>query len=286
MIAVFGVLGAAAWGLWSASNLILKGNRDPVAARPSDWGLPCEEVRFSSADGVEIAAWFVPAREGSGKTILFCHGWGANRGDLLKRTWFLARDGFNLFYLDMRNHGDSGSGLSSLSRYEAGDVSAALDWLKKNKPGAAEKLALYGMSLGAAVCLWVAAHRADVRGLVAESPFSSFNEVVRRYGKLFHHLPAPVVNAALAVTRRRLGFDPEDYSPVKVVGRIAPRPLFLIQGDRDARMPPVEGERLFAVAGEPKELWTVPEADHGEIWEKAGTAFEDRVRAFYKKVLG
>jgi fermentation-respiration switch protein FrsA (DUF1100 family) len=46
-------------------------------------------------------------------------------------------------------------------------------------------------------------------------------------------------------------------------------------------MPASEGEVLFAAAGEPKTLWTIPGADHGEAAEKAGAEYQERLLKFY-----
>ena len=62
--------------------------------------------------------------------------------------------------------------------------------------------------------------------------------------------------------------DPE-ADPVKAVGEIAPRPLLLIHGSKDDETLPVNAERLFAAAGQPKRLWWTP-VRHGESWAVPG----------------
>jgi fermentation-respiration switch protein FrsA (DUF1100 family) len=86
--------------------------------------------------------------------------------------------------------------------------------------------------------------------------------------------------------RRRLGFDFEESSPERFVAKISPRPLFLLQGGVDLRMPPSEGEALLNAAGEPKTLWTVPGADHAKLWEVAGADYEERLLRFFEGALG
>jgi fermentation-respiration switch protein FrsA (DUF1100 family) len=58
--------------------------------------------------------------------------------------------------------------------------------------------------------------------------------------------------------------------------------VFLIQGGSDLRMPATEGEKLFGKAKQPKELWTIPEADHGEVSQVAGKEHEDRILQFFQ----
>lgn len=293
LLVFFAALFLALWSYYS-SALIIDGNRDPITVIPRTFGLEFEEESFTSPDGVPLKGWFVPAQgpRAAGRpgavvptdvTLIVCHGWGANRSDILERTYFLNTEGgYNLFYFDFRNHGESGTGRSSLTKLEIGDLEAALAHLKATRPAAARRVALYGMSMGASVCLWVAAHRPEIAGVVAESPFGSYREVVVRFGKMFYNFPrVPFALITLWATRWRLGFDPQDHSPLGVVHRIAPRPVFLMQGDRDARMPVLEGERLFAAAREPKTLWTVPGANHGEVAEIGGREYRRRLLDFY-----
>ncbi len=288
--------------LWSvfSSGLVVHGERDPITVIPRTFGLPFTDEQFTSADGVALAGWFVPApkktaaaggrpgsSDGADVTLVVCHGWGANRSDILERTHFFNTEGgYNLFYFDFRNHGASGSGRSSLTKLEIGDLGAALDHLRAAHPEASRRVALYGMSMGGSVCLWVAAHHPEIAAVAAESPFGLYGDVIVRYGRLFYHVPKyPFSLLTLWAVRWRLGFDPQAFSPLHAIGKISPRPVFLVQGGEDARMPPREGERLFTAAGEPKTLWTVPGADHGEAAEFGGGEYRQRLLAFYAGVF-
>ncbi len=201
---------------------------------------------------------------------------------MIERTHFLrSRGDYSLFYFDFRNHGESGAGRASLSKDEIGDLEAALRHLRAVHPEQSVRIGLYGQSLGGSIGLWVAAHDPRVSAVAAESPFSEFNGAVTRHGKFFYHAPRLFSRLTLWFVRRRLGFDPNDYAPLNSVHRIAPRPLFLLQGEKDKRTPPTEGRRLFERAGEPKTLWTVPGAGHGELAEVGGREYQDRVLGFF-----
>jgi pimeloyl-ACP methyl ester carboxylesterase len=274
------------WG-WFSSNLVLKNNPYPISILPRTFGLDFEDAAFKTEDGLALSAWFVPAKKPSDKTIIVCHGWGANRSDVVPTTFFLnSEGGYNLFYFDFRNHGESAGKMTSLISLEARDLEAAVAYLKSQKPAQARVIAFYGMSMGGAVAITVGARNKEIAGVVAESPYASLDETVVRFGRLFYNTPRyPLVPITLLFLRWRLGFDPNPDSPVNHAGEISPRPLLLIQGDKDLRMPVAEGEALFAAAKEPKELWTVPGADHGEVAEKAGPDYQKRLLAFYEKAF-
>jgi uncharacterized protein len=277
---------AAGWG-WYSSGLVTQLVRYPNQVLPAAFGLRFEKADFTAADGVKLSGWFVPAPALSDATLILCHGWGANKSDILPHTFFLnKKGGHNLFYFDFRNHGDSGGRQSSLGPLEARDLEAAIDFLKKERPAQCRRLGVYGMSMGGAVALTVAAGRPEVEAVAAESAFSSFDETVTRFAKLFYHIPRyPLVPVTLFFVKRRLGLNPDEFSPVRHVGKISPRPVLLIQGDQDARMPVSEGEKLFAAAREPKELWTVPGADHGEPAQMAGAEYEERLLKFFAEAF-
>jgi fermentation-respiration switch protein FrsA (DUF1100 family) len=197
-----------------------------------------------------------------------------------------ARGGFNLFYFDFRNHGESGGRRTSLGAMESRDVESALDWLRANVPSAARRIGVYGVSMGAAAAIVAASRRTELAAVAAESSFTSVRRSIAHYGKLLYGMPGFSVPYTVWWLRLRLGFDPELSSPERHVAGIAPRPLFLLQGSADRRVPPMEGERLFAAAGEPKSLWTVPDGDHAGLWDVAGRAYEDRLIAFFRGVFG
>lgn len=274
------------WG-WYSSGLVMSMPRERISVLPGAFGLAFENVSFSAADGTSLKGWFVSSAKSTDATIILCHGRGACRSDIIPSTQHLgSRAGYNLFYFDFRNHGESGGKVTSLGRLESLDLEAALEWLKKEKPDRARRVGLYGMSMGGAVAILTAARRKEFQAVAAESAFTSVNRSIVRFAGLFYSVPAWAVPYTFWWTRVRLGFDPEAHSPERFVSEIAPRPLFLLQGAQDLRMPPSEGERLFSLAGEPKTLWTVPDCDHGGLWEAGGREYEEKLAEFFRGALG
>jgi fermentation-respiration switch protein FrsA (DUF1100 family) len=282
LIAVVLLLG---WG-WYSSGLILSLRRERITDLPSSFGLTFEDVAFNASDGTPLKGWFIRSPVGSAATIILCHGRGTCRSNILPATQHLAsRGGYNLLYFDFRNHGESGGRKTTLGPLEALDLEAALDWVKKARPDEARHVGVYGLSMGAAVVILAAARRADIEAVAAESAYGSISRSVAQFGKILYGLPAWAVPYTMWWTRARLRFNPETAAAERVVGLIAPRPIFLLQGGADDRVPPSEGDRLFSRAGEPKSLWTVPGAGHGGLWEAAGREYEDRLLGFFDGVF-
>ncbi len=271
------------WGYLS-SNLIIKIPREIITTDPSAFGNKFQPFTAASEDGIRLEGWFVPSKKKSQTTLFVLHGWGASRSDILPRTVFLAQE-YNLVYFDFRNHGASGGNATSLTCSEIKDFIRVVKYARENFPEATRQIAVYGFSMGAAVSIVGSAQIPEIRAVISESPFSSFNEIVIRYAERFYGIPRFVVPITLLAARMRLGFDPEECAPLYHVAKLSPRPLLIIQAEADVRMPPTEGRGLYETAKEPKELWVVPGADHGEVYDLAGEEYQKRVSAFYRKWL-
>lgn len=279
------VLGICWWG----SGVVMHPPAmSPMWVFPEQFGLPYEKVKFKTPDGLELTGWFVPSPNGDKRTILMCHGWGDNKGELLKQTYFLNETaGFNLFYFDFRSHGESEGEMTTIGGLETIDFGAAVAWLRKHKPDFADRVGVFGLSMGAAVTVAALPEHPDIRCAVVESPYSDYQGVVTRWTWNNLKVPRfPLILIAMWILRLRVG-DPmiDSFNPVEAAGRIAPRPLFVIGGEKDDLMPVYDVRRVFEAAREPKQLWIVPGAYHAKCREAAGIEFDTRVAGFFSRNL-
>ena len=93
-------------------------------------GYPFEHVTFASTDGVPLDAWWIPAAPCTAKpgtpeagdwgkrTVVLCHGLGANKANQLDVAINLPARGYNLLTFDFRAHGASGGQISSFGDLE------------------------------------------------------------------------------------------------------------------------------------------------------------------------
>ncbi|MDE2491452.1 MAG: alpha/beta fold hydrolase [Elusimicrobia bacterium] len=277
---------AVAW--WGSGLVMHPPAMSPMWVFPEQFGLRYEKADFATKDGLELKGWLLPSPNGDKRTILMCHGWGDNKGELLKMTYFLNENaGFNLFYFDFRSHGESGGEFTTIGGLETQDFDAAVEWLRKNKPELADRIGVFGLSMGAAVTVASLPNHPDLRCAVVESPFSDYRGVVERWS--WNHLRVPrfpLIDVAMWILRRRVGDRRvDDFNPVESAPRIAPRPLFVIGGERDDLMPEDDVRRVFDAALEPKQLWIVPGAFHAKCREAAGVEYDTRVSGFFDRNL-
>jgi len=141
--------------------------------------------------------------------------------------------------------------------------------------------------MGAAVAVYTAAHNKKVECLVAEACYYSYNKVVARWARKHKRVPYfPLVALILFFVRKRLGIDPEDFSPKENIKKLGKKPLLIITGKQDTLAPRHDARALFLAAAQPKQLWLVPQASHTDSAQKAGTLYQQRLTEFFTNNLG
>ena len=257
------------------------------------FGLDFEKVQWSSSDGARLKGWWVPAPQFSDKTVICCHGWGTNSGDILEQTWYLAKEGFNLFYMDFRGCGDSERwGLCSLGFYETQDLQSAVRYLRQTRPGLCRLFGVYGLSMGGVVALNIASKPEGslISAIAAEAPFGSFNSSIGRYVKFHYGLPAFVSRLFLLMLYARTGWaDHEGVSPLRTAAHFGPPHLLLIYGDKDYLAHPSDGQAIHDTVrknGRTKsDFWLCPQADHDECFDKDPKTYRQKLTTFFKQAL-
>ena len=179
------MLALVAIGVGAGSIVIAEG-----ALHPANRGIPpsafaeavarasgaCwQDARVTARDGTELAGWlFSPATGSNGSAVVLMHGVGDTRLGVLAHAGYLLRSGFAVLTPDSRAHGASGGRFISYGVLEALDVSRWADWLAQ-KPGIRR---LYGLgeSMGAAILLESLPREPRLRAVVAECPFSTFED--------------------------------------------------------------------------------------------------------------
>lgn len=230
-------------------------------------GVPSEDVTLTAADGTRLAGWWLD-RPGSERVIVLCHGHRGNKSDLLGLGPGLWRAGNSVLLFDFRGNGDSEDGPQSLAHYEQADLEAAIAHAVARRPDAA--LCLVGFSMGAAVAILVGARDRRVRAFVLDSPFADMRGVVANAAARLRVPPFPLLYLVDHATKLRYGYRFRDVTPLEAIGALAPRPVLLLHGGEDRVIPIDHAHRLYAAAGDPKQLLTFPGADH------CGGYFQDR----------
>ena len=241
----------------------------PPSRTPADLGLPFEELAVETADGERLHGWLVlpgsieAALEPRG-VVLVCHGNAGNIADRLHLAGAFTRAGLACVLFDPRGYGSSGGSPS-----EAGfalDADAVLARVNERFP--LERVVLWGESLGGGVATALAERNSGrLAGLVIEKSFTSAVDLA---AELYPFLPVRLLMR-------------DRFDNASRIARID-MPLLVVHSEGDEIVPFAHGERLFALAREPKEFVTA-RGGHNDAGVFAdGLAFA-RVRAFLERVL-
>jgi len=201
-----------------------------------------EEHLLTTADGETIIVWHVPAKPRHA-VVLYFHGNGDFLAGLVDRFRNITSDGTGLVALSYRGYaGSSGrpSEQGLLSDSEAAYAFASARY-------GADRIVVWGFSLGSGVGVALAADQ-RIAKLVLEAPYTSIMEVA---AGAFPFLPVRWL------TRDQFRSDQR-------MARVT-APLLIMHGAHDATIPINLGERLFALAHEPKQLVRFPEGSHNDL---------------------
>jgi uncharacterized protein len=274
-IALAALLGAY-WLLVPVGIAIIATHRPRADVAPADLGRPYDQVTLKTKDGLSLAAWYVPSRNGAA-VVLYPSRQGA-----AEHARMLARHGYGVLIVDARGY-DGSQGDPNLFGWEgATDVDAAVAWLGRRPEVVDGRIGGMGFSVGGEVMLEAAASNDALRAVVSEGAgVRSVREHLLRGPKGWFSLPeAAVQTAAVAVMS---GSAPPP-SLGDIVSRIAPRPLLLIYAGRGGG-----GEELtpdyYRAASQPKSLWRIDEARHVGGYEARPREYEARVVELFDQAL-
>jgi uncharacterized protein len=216
---------------------------ETIRIAPTDAGFPqAAEVMLRSADGTQVIAWHVPPKEGR-PVVIYFHGNGGSLRYRVPRFLPLTEDGTGLVALSYRGFGGSEGSPS-----EAGlisDARAAYDFARAQYPDA--KIVIWGESLGTGVAVAIAAEK-EVAAVVLEAPYTS---------------TADIAFAAYPFIPVRLLMKDQFRSDERI-GKVR-APLLVLHGGQDRVIPVSYGERLFALANEPKQFVQFARGEHENL---------------------
>jgi fermentation-respiration switch protein FrsA (DUF1100 family) len=213
---------------------------DRIRVAPAAVGLPrAIEETLATADGEKVIAWHVPP-QGEKPVVLYFHGNGGSLAYRVGRFRALTDDGTGLVALSYRGYGGSTG-----SPTEAGliaDARATYAFAVARYP--AERIALWGESLGTGVAVSLAAER-PVGRVILEAPFTS---------------AADIGASAYFFVPVRLFMKDQFRSDQRIAAVTAP--VLVLHGTHDAVVPIRFGQRLYELIRAPKRFVRIDNGGH------------------------
>jgi pimeloyl-ACP methyl ester carboxylesterase len=195
-----------------------------------DWGR-VTDARIPTVEGARLEVWRVEPEGASRGIVVLAHGWGRNRGRMVRRARIFGRWGFTVVIHSARDHGRSSPRRFMNAARMAEDIESVLDWV-------GEPVLLYGHSAGAGAAVIAAWRRPEkIRLLFLEAGYADSREALlslyRWFNRFFGTAFGPMILFWMNLFyRNRL----KDVSPAKLAPSIR-APVMLIHGALDKRFP-------------------------------------------------
>jgi alpha-beta hydrolase superfamily lysophospholipase len=257
-------------GFWFVGGRLIAPMNREVGPPPDD--LPLESIEIPSKSGSQLAGWYLPAAN-SRATVVFVHGIGADRRQMLELARILHGEGCAALLIDLRAHGESPGDMITLGHLERYDVQAAIDYARQREP--THRIGLVGRSMGGAAALL--APKLDLDALVIESVYATIDDAIaNRVG--------PLKPLLLWQLGPRAGITADDLRPIDRIGEIG-CPVCIVTGGADRLTPVAESRRLYDAAKTPKELVVFENSGHEDFLARDPGLYRSRVVRFLEEHL-
>ena len=252
---------------------------------PSQFGATYENIGFSSADGTPLKGWYIPA-EGARSVLILAHGMSANRSQMIPWAEWLWKAGYSILLFDFRGLGESGGDVCTMGLREPEDILAAVDYLESKEETSGSQVGILGFSMGGTSAMIAAARDERIEFVVSHGAYADLDRAIyQRCRKHFGPLAPPVDYWSRKFGQRWFPVESSEISALREVGKIAPRPLLLLNGAKDSIVRPRNAHDLLAAAGR-GDLWILPNSGHAYPGGVDETEYRQLVLNFIKLHAG
>ncbi|GFN31134.1 alpha/beta hydrolase [Paenibacillus xylaniclasticus] len=282
----------------------------PLYSNPNEAvGLPYEDVSFPSKSGrTTVGGWFIPAGSDSSmntpdgafqtaalsvppaeskRTVIFSHGYGANR----EETWVPMYDlaqllhqlDYNVLMFDYGYASTDYKAPATGGHEESQQLLAAVEYAKSR--GASE-IVVWGFSMGAGTALQTGLVTDDIDAMILDSLFLPSPDT------LFHNvtqiLPLPKYPSLPLIELMLPAFTGTSFSGIpadEVMTTDYPIPLFIMHGTEDAKAPYEIAESIAANQTNPlSREWIVSGGKHELLFQVHAKEYIQRAALFLGQV--
>lgn len=241
----------------------------------------------SSFDEHTIPADYIYSRDSQGSknhpTVILVHGLGDNRYSNYPLAEYFLEEGYNVITYDQRSTNENTAKYTTFGYWEKYDL---VDWVNYAEEQAPEqKIGIWGASFGGATAgltLGVEGMDEKVDFLILDCPVSSMEWMVEEEMRTMDiGLPIPYMTwCGNTINKLKLGFAYQDAHVAHAMKDVK-TPVLIINSRKDTTTPYFMGKELYdAIPGENKEIWTVDDSEHCEMWLDHNGEYRNRVENF------
>jgi uncharacterized protein len=258
--------------------------RRAVHTDPGKYGLTYETVSFASTDGITLRGWYIDTP--GEHTVVVLHGSGSVKDNFIsmEMSKVLAGADYDLLLFDFRGHGESDGSTFSLGEWETRDLAGALAYLRER---GVEQVGVLAYSMGAATALLAAPEHPEMRAIVSDASFARLQTVMTSEARKMGPFVDLLYPGVALLSRVMYGIDPDATQPVRAIGQLGHRPIFLIHGTGDPLIPVGEVYELQeAGAANPNlQMWVASGVGHVGTFAGHEEEYANRVVKFFDRHL-
>ena len=253
-------------------------------AIPSPMPLPSFVTQsLIAADGQSFTIWRLETPSPRAR-LLLCHGYYANRFQVLDIAEGLRRRGYETLLMELRGHGGR-PGPCTFGLKESEDAQRVLQWARTLDRSHPLPVGVLGLSMGAAVACQLALRDPGIRGVVVDSIYSRLFPVLQRAIWRRYRLPSvPWAWMTWWCVQLRLFARLDWLDPAAIAPRLS-QPLLAIQGGEDRRVVPLLGREFYQRWAGPKERWFESKVAHVKMFAQHPQEYCERVASFFDRVF-
>jgi uncharacterized protein len=232
--------------LYSGQRRLLY-NPDQTIPDPHSYGVrDMTAVRVPTTDGLSLHAWWRAPTSAAKPVLVYFHGNAGHIGDRAGKIRAVLDAGYGVLLMSYRYNAAAGGSPSEAGLFLDGE--AAVQFMAATGYDA-ERLVMYGESLGAGVAVAMAV-RHDVAALVLEAPYTDMGDLAQH-----HYWYAP---ARLLLKDR--------FNSASRIGDVN-APVLMFHGGRDRVIPQRYGRALYELASQPKEFHPLDKGAHNDLYD-------------------
>ena len=238
------------------------GQQRSLIPPPPELALPVQRIKIPTEDGLTLVSWLIPADSNrTGRWLLICHGNAGNLSEFDRPVHYagLRRLGLNLLAFDYRGYGENQGVPTEQGLYR--DAEAAYRYLREEVGVPADRIVVFGHSLGSAVAVDLAS-RVQTAGLIVEGAPTS---VRQRGQELYPYIPVRWI----AGTR---------FDSIEKISKVLVPKLFL-HATGDEVIPLEHGRRLYQAAPRPKTFVEL-RGGHGDAFDVDSAKYFGSIQRF------
>ncbi|WP_180946922.1 alpha/beta hydrolase [Peptostreptococcus faecalis] len=246
-------------------------------------GMDYENVEFTSK-GNKIKGWYIPA-ENARFNFVFAHGYTENKEckefemyDLVKKINSM---GGNFLSFDFSGEGESEGNIVTCGYREKDDLREAISFIKQKSD---KPVFSYGISMGAVASILQAEGQNNVRGVIADSPFSSMRDYLNENLGVWTPLPSFFHPILIKTLEKISNISVDEVEPVKSIKNVNV-PVLLIHAKGDEMIPYAESQKIYNANKEKVIFKLMDNYGHRLSFSKNKDEYTDLLQSFIEANL-